>query len=158
MAASCWISWASSGRSAGLGWAPHTFLAIVSAAGLPAWICGSSSDTQCENHRTLDAPEITQNNKPNRRLKLWEISGHANYYRENMFGTMDVENDEYQLKPMNCPGHILIYKSRARSYRELPMRLAELGTVYRYERSGVMHGLMRVRGFTQDDAHIFCMQ
>jgi threonyl-tRNA synthetase len=91
------------------------------------------------------------------RLKLWEISGHANFYRENMFGTMDVENDEYQLKPMNCPGHILIYKARGRSYRELPMRLAELGTVYRYERSGVMHGLMRVRGFTQDDAHIFCM-
>ena len=91
------------------------------------------------------------------RLHLWEISGHANFYRENMFGAMDVENDLYQLKPMNCPGHILIYKSRARSYRELPMRLAELGTVYRYERSGVMHGLLRVRGFTQDDAHIFCM-
>ena len=91
------------------------------------------------------------------RLHLWEISGHANFYRENMFGAMEVEKDEYQLKPMNCPGHILIYRSRARSYRELPMRLAELGTVYRYERSGVMHGLLRVRGFTQDDAHIFCM-
>ncbi|MFZ0962276.1 MAG: threonine--tRNA ligase [Terriglobia bacterium] len=91
------------------------------------------------------------------RLHLWETSGHTNFYRENMFGVMDVENDKYQLKPMNCPGHILIYKSRARSYRELPMRLAELGTVYRFERSGVMHGLMRVRGFTQDDAHIFCM-
>jgi threonyl-tRNA synthetase len=73
-----------------------------------------------------------------------------------MFGSMDVENAEYQLKPMNCPGHILIYKSRLRSYRELPIRLAELGTVYRFERSGVLHGLMRVRGFTQDDAHIFC--
>jgi threonyl-tRNA synthetase len=91
------------------------------------------------------------------RLHLWETSGHTNFYRENMFGAMDVENDRYQLKPMNCPGHILIYKSRARSYRELPIRMAELGTVYRYERSGVMHGLMRVRGFTQDDAHIFCM-
>ncbi len=91
------------------------------------------------------------------RLHLWEISGHTNFYRENMFGVMDVENDEYQLKPMNCPGHILIYKSRPRSYRELPMRLAELGTVYRFERSGVVHGLLRVRGFTQDDAHIFCM-
>jgi len=91
------------------------------------------------------------------RLHLWETSGHTNFYRENMFGAMEVENDKYQLKPMNCPGHILIYKSRARSYRELPMRLAELGTVYRYERSGVMHGLLRVRGFTQDDAHIFCM-
>jgi threonyl-tRNA synthetase len=91
------------------------------------------------------------------RLHLWETSGHTNFYRENMFGVMDVENDQYQLKPMNCPGHILIYRSRARSYRELPMRLAELGTVYRYERSGVTHGLLRVRGFTQDDAHIFCM-
>ncbi len=91
------------------------------------------------------------------RLHLWEISGHTNFYRENMFGAMDVENDHYQLKPMNCPGHILIYKSRTRSYRDLPLRFAELGTVYRYERSGVMHGLMRVRGFTQDDAHIFCM-
>jgi len=90
------------------------------------------------------------------RLHLWEISGHTGFYRENMFGAMDVENDQYQLKPMNCPGHILIYKSRARSYRELPMRLGELGTVYRYERSGVTHGLLRVRGFTQDDSHIFC--
>jgi threonyl-tRNA synthetase len=91
------------------------------------------------------------------RLHLWETSGHTNFYRENMFGPMPVENDRYQLKPMNCPGHILIYKSRRRSYRELPLRFAELGTVYRYERSGVMHGLLRVRGFTQDDAHIFCM-
>ena len=90
------------------------------------------------------------------RLDLWNTSGHTNFYRENMFGPMEVEKAEYQLKPMNCPGHILIYKSRLRSYRELPMRLAELGTVYRYERSGVLHGLMRVRGFTQDDAHIFC--
>jgi threonyl-tRNA synthetase len=91
------------------------------------------------------------------RLHLWETSGHTNFYRENMFGPMAVENDNYQLKPMNCPGHILIYKSRRRSYRELPLRFAELGTVYRFERSGVMHGLLRVRGFTQDDAHIFCM-
>ncbi|MGH9452473.1 MAG: threonine--tRNA ligase [Terriglobia bacterium] len=90
------------------------------------------------------------------RRHLWEISGHTNFYQENMFGAMEVENDEYQLKPMNCPGHILIYKSRVRSYRELPQRYAELGTVYRYERSGVLHGLLRVRGFTQDDAHIFC--
>jgi threonyl-tRNA synthetase len=91
------------------------------------------------------------------RLHLWQTSGHTDFYRENMFGAMDVENDQYQLKPMNCPGHILIYKSRRRSYRELPLRFAELGTVYRYERAGVLHGLMRVRGFTQDDAHIFCM-
>jgi threonyl-tRNA synthetase len=90
------------------------------------------------------------------RRHLWETSGHTNFYRENMFGPMEVEGDEYQLKPMNCPGHILIYKSRVRSYRELPLRFAELGTVYRYERSGVLHGLLRVRGFTQDDAHIFC--
>ena len=91
------------------------------------------------------------------RLDLWKTSGHTNFYRENMFGPVEVEKADYQLKPMNCPGHILIYKSRLRSYRELPVRLAELGTVYRYERSGVLHGLLRVRGFTQDDAHIFCM-
>ena len=90
------------------------------------------------------------------RLDLWKTSGHADFYRENMFGPIEVEKAEYQLKPMNCPGHILIFKSHLRSYRELPVRLAELGTVYRYERSGVLHGLMRVRGFTQDDAHIFC--
>ncbi len=92
------------------------------------------------------------------RRHLWEISGHTGFYKDSMFGPLEVEKDEYQLKPMNCPGHILIYKSRLRSYRELPVRLAELGTVYRYERSGVLHGLMRVRGFTQDDAHIFCMR
>jgi threonyl-tRNA synthetase len=91
------------------------------------------------------------------RLELWKTSGHANFYRENMFGPIEVEKDDYQLKPMNCPGHILIYKSHLRSYRDLPQRYAELGTVYRYERSGVLHGLLRVRGFTQDDAHIFCM-
>jgi len=91
------------------------------------------------------------------RLDLWKTSGHTDFYRDNMFGAVEVEKADYQLKPMNCPGHILIYKSRLRSYRELPVRLAELGTVYRYERSGVLHGLLRVRGFTQDDAHIFCM-
>ena len=90
------------------------------------------------------------------RLDLWKTSGHANFYRENMFGPIEVEKADYQLKPMNCPGHVLIFKSHLRSYRELPVRLAELGTVYRYERSGVLHGLLRVRGFTQDDAHIFC--
>ncbi len=90
------------------------------------------------------------------RLDLWKTSGHTDFYRENMFGAMEVEKADYQLKPMNCPGHILIYKSHLRSYRDLPVRLAELGTVYRYERSGVLHGLLRVRGFTQDDAHIFC--
>ncbi|MGB6946112.1 MAG: threonine--tRNA ligase [Bryobacteraceae bacterium] len=90
------------------------------------------------------------------RRDLWKISGHANFYSDNMFKPMELDDAEYQLKPMNCPGHILIYKDKLRSYRDLPVRLGELGTVYRYERSGVMHGLMRVRGFTQDDAHIFC--
>ena len=90
------------------------------------------------------------------RLDLWKVSGHANYYADNMFKPMELDDAEYQLKPMNCPFHILIYKDRQRSYRDLPVRLGELGTVYRYERSGVMHGLLRVRGFTQDDAHIFC--
>jgi threonyl-tRNA synthetase len=90
------------------------------------------------------------------RRDLWKTSGHANFYGENMFTPMELDDAEYQLKPMNCPGHILIYADKLRSYRDLPVRLGELGTVYRYERSGVMHGLMRVRGFTQDDAHIFC--
>lgn len=90
------------------------------------------------------------------RWQLWQTSGHANFYTENMFDRMALDDAEYQLKPMNCPFHILIYKDRLRSYRELPVRLGELGTVYRYERSGVLHGLLRVRGFTQDDAHIFC--
>ncbi len=90
------------------------------------------------------------------RRDLWRISGHLDFYAENMFAPMKIDEVEYQLKPMNCPFHILIYKSRRRSYRELPLRWCELGTVYRYERSGVLHGLMRVRGFTQDDAHIFC--
>ncbi len=90
------------------------------------------------------------------KLHLWETSGHTGFYQENMFSPMDVEEVDYQLKPMNCPFHITIYKNQIRSYRDLPIRLFELGTVYRYERSGVLHGLMRVRGFTQDDSHIFC--
>jgi threonyl-tRNA synthetase len=90
------------------------------------------------------------------RLDLWKISGHWELYREYLYSPMDIEGQEYILKPMNCPFHIKIYQSRRHSYRELPIRLAELGTVYRYERSGVLHGLARVRGFTQDDAHIFC--
>lgn len=88
--------------------------------------------------------------------KLFEISGHLENFRESMFGAMDVEGASYRLKPMNCPGHIAIYQSRQRSYRDLPIRFAEFGTVYRYERSGVLHGMLRVRGFTQDDAHVFC--
>jgi threonyl-tRNA synthetase len=90
------------------------------------------------------------------RLDLWKTSGHLDYYRDNMFTPMKVEASEYQLKPMNCPFHIMIYKSHLRSYRDLPIRYGELGTVYRYERTGVLHGLLRVRGFTQDDAHLFC--
>ena len=91
------------------------------------------------------------------RIKLWQTSGHTDFYRENMFGPMEVEGDKYLIKPMNCPFHIKIYKTQTRSYRDLPLRWAELGTVYRYERSGVLYGLVRVRGFTQDDAHIICM-
>jgi len=90
------------------------------------------------------------------RLDLWKTSGHANFYAENMFKPIELDDAEYQLKPMNCPFHILIYADKQRSYRDLPVRLGELGTVYRYERSGVLNGLFRVRGFTQDDAHIFC--
>ncbi len=90
------------------------------------------------------------------RLDLWKTSGHVDFYKENMYAPMPVESSEYQLKPMNCPFHIMVYKSHLRSYRDLPIRYGELGTVYRYERSGVLHGLMRVRGFTQDDAHLFC--
>jgi len=87
---------------------------------------------------------------------LWQTSGHLDFYSESMYSPMEVEGSDYYIKPMNCPFHIMIYKDRLRSYRELPLRWAELGTVYRYERSGVLHGLMRVRGFTQDDAHVFC--
>jgi len=91
------------------------------------------------------------------RRQLFRTSGHEGYYSQNMFDAMELDDAEYRLKPMNCPGHILIYRDSLKSYRDLPVRLGELGTVYRYERSGVMHGLLRVRGFTQDDAHIFCM-
>jgi threonyl-tRNA synthetase len=89
-------------------------------------------------------------------VKLWQTSGHTEYYKANMYSPIDIEGVEYQLKPMNCPFHITIYRQHLHSYRELPFRFAELGTVYRFERSGVLHGLLRVRGFTQDDAHIFC--
>ena len=92
------------------------------------------------------------------RANLWETSGHLGFYSENMYAPMEIDEQRYYIKPMNCPFHIQIYKSRKRSYRELPLRWAELGTVYRYERAGVLHGLMRVRGFTQDDAHIYCTE
>ena len=90
------------------------------------------------------------------KVDLWKTSGHWNYYQDSMYPPIDIEGQEHVIKPMNCPGHILMYKTQLRSYRQLPLRWAELGTVYRWERSGVLHGLTRVRGFTQDDAHIFC--
>ena len=91
------------------------------------------------------------------RSTLWETSGHLDFYADGMYSPMDIDGDDYYIRPMNCPFHIQIYNNTRRSYRELPMRLAELGTVYRYERSGTLHGALRVRGFTQDDAHIICM-
>ena len=89
---------------------------------------------------------------------LWETSGHLDFYKDSMYSGMKIDEQDYYVKPMNCPFHIMIYETKLRSYRDLPLRWAELGTVYRYEKSGVLHGLMRVRGFTQDDAHIFCAQ
>lgn len=103
------------------------------------------------DYKILFSPHIA-------RLHLWQQSGHWDFYRENMYSPMEIEDIAYELKPMNCPFHIDVYKSQLRSYRNLPIRYAELGTVYRYERSGTLHGLMRVRGFTQDDAHIFCRE
>ncbi len=100
------------------------------------------------NYQIIYTPHIA-------RLHLWDISGHTQFYRENMYSPIDIDGVKFQLKPMNCPFHITIYKSQIRSYRNLPVRFAELGTVYRYEKTGVLHGLLRVRGFTQDDAHIF---
>ncbi|MCE5195507.1 MAG: threonine--tRNA ligase [Nitrospiraceae bacterium] len=102
-------------------------------------------------YKMLYSPHIAK-------LNLWKTSGHVDFYKDNMYSPMEIDGVEYELKPMNCPFHIEVYKSSLRSYRELPIRYAELGTVYRYERSGVLHGLMRVRGFTQDDAHVFCME
>ena len=90
------------------------------------------------------------------RSVLWDTSGHLRWYRDGMYAPIDIEDEHYYLKPMNCPFHMLIFNSRIRSYRDLPMRFAELGTVYRYEPSGTLRGLLRVRGFTQDDAHLFC--
>lgn len=92
------------------------------------------------------------------KIDLWQMSGHLDFYKDNMFTPIEFDNTQYQLRPMNCPFHIVVFKSKNRSYRDMPIKWAELGTVYRYERKGVLHGLMRVRGFTQDDAHIFCTQ
>ncbi|MEK9728214.1 MAG: threonine--tRNA ligase [Candidatus Margulisiibacteriota bacterium] len=106
---------------------------------------------QKHGYETVFSPHVGREN-------LWQTSGHLEFYEENMFSAMDIDNSAYFMKPMNCPFHIAIYQQQQMSYRELPVRYAELGTVYRYERSGVLHGLMRVRGFTQDDAHIFCTE
>jgi threonyl-tRNA synthetase len=103
------------------------------------------------DYKILFTPHIAK-------IDLWKTSGHLDFYHENMYSPMEIEGVDYEIKPMNCPFHIHVYKSALRSYRDLPMRYAELGTVYRYERSGVLHGLLRVRGFTQDDAHIFCRE
>jgi threonyl-tRNA synthetase len=102
-------------------------------------------------YKILYSPHIAK-------LNLWQRSGHLDFYRENMYSPMEIEGTDYEIKPMNCPFHIHVYKTNLRSYKDLPIRYAELGTVYRYERSGVLHGLLRVRGFTQDDAHIFCRE
>jgi len=102
-------------------------------------------------YKILYSPHIAK-------LQLWQTSGHLDFYRENMYSPMEIEGIDYEIKPMNCPFHIHVYKNSLRSYKELPIKYAELGTVYRYERSGVLHGLLRVRGFTQDDAHIFCRE
>jgi threonyl-tRNA synthetase len=102
-------------------------------------------------YKILYSPHIAK-------LNLWQRSGHLDFYRENMYSPMEIEGVDYELKPMNCPFHIQVFNNSLRSYKELPVRYAELGTVYRYERSGVLHGLLRVRGFTQDDAHIFCRE
>ncbi|MFA6055806.1 MAG: threonine--tRNA ligase, partial [Thermodesulfovibrionales bacterium] len=103
------------------------------------------------DYKTLYSPHIAK-------LNLWKISGHLDFYRENMYSPMEIDGVDYEIKPMNCPFHIHVYRNSLRSYKDLPIRYAELGTVYRYERSGVLHGLLRVRGFTQDDAHIFCRE
>jgi threonyl-tRNA synthetase len=102
-------------------------------------------------YKVLYSPHIAK-------LDLWRTSGHLDFYSENMYSPMEIDGIEYELKPMNCPFHIQVFKHSLKSYKELPVRYAELGTVYRYERSGVLHGLLRVRGFTQDDAHIFCRE
>lgn len=129
-------------------------------AGLPLWhpkgaiLRRQIEDFLIEEHLKNDyqivfTPHIA-------RLSLWKTTGHWNFYRESLYPPMKLEGEEYIVKPMNCPGHILIYKAKIRSYKDLPIRWFELGTVYRYEKSGVLHGLTRIRGFTQDDAHIFC--
>ncbi len=129
-------------------------------SGLPLWLPKGAklrkiiqdylySELNSQEYEWVSTPHIG-------RLNLWKISGHWNHYRENMYSPIKIDEEEYMIKPMNCPFHVKIYKSETRSYRDLPIKYAEFGTVYRYERSGTLHGLTRVRGFTQDDAHIWC--
>jgi len=129
-------------------------------AGLPLWlpkgaylrrtVMNYAFDTYLDNgYQPISTPHIASS-------KLWQHSGHVDFYKEGLYGEFSVEDEQYRLKPMNCPFHVAIYKSKPHSYRDLPLRYTEMGTVYRYERSGVLHGLTRVRGFTQDDAHIIC--
>ena len=129
-------------------------------AGLPLWMPKGTSlikiiedylykELNQAGYKWIRSPHIAN-------LQIWKTSGHWDFYRENLYAPIDVEKEKYMLKPMNCPFHIKVYKSKIRSYKDLPVKLAELGTVYRYEKSGVLHGLVRVRGFTQDDAHIWC--
>ena len=129
-------------------------------AGLPLWMPKGVilrkiiedylyEELKKEGYQWLATPHIGK-------LQLWKASGHWDLYRENMYSPIKIDEEEYELKPMNCPFHLKIYQSKIRSYKDLPLKYAELGTVYRYEKSGVLHGLVRVRGFTQDDAHIFC--
>jgi threonyl-tRNA synthetase len=129
-------------------------------AGLPIWMPKGAilrkiiqdflfEELEKEGYEWVVTPHIGN-------LNLWKTSGHWELYRENMYSPIKIDEEEYMLKPMNCPFHVKVYKSKIRSYKDLPIKYAEFGTVYRYERSGVLHGLTRVRGFTQDDAHIFC--
>lgn len=129
-------------------------------AGLPLWLPKGAilrhiiedylyKELKNQGYQWLVTPHIAH-------LSLWKTSGHWNFYRENIYSPIEIDKEKYLLKPMNCPFHVKVYNSKIRSYKDLPLRFAELGTVYRYERSGVLHGLVRVRGFTQDDAHIWC--
>ncbi len=131
-------------------------------AGLPVWLPKGTAlrtaikefltdELKRSGYQMVETPHIAHK-------ELWETSGHLGFYKENMYSSFKADKQEFLVKPMNCPFHIAVYKNKQRSYRELPMRLAEFGTVYRYEKSGVLHGLMRVRGFTQDDAHIICRE
>ena len=136
--------------------APTRMWAAVWCSGIPM---ARMSVTKLNNTARKNTSRTVMNlcNSPHiGKAQLWETSGHLTWYEEYMYSSLDIDQESYFLKPMNCPFHIMIYKNSLHSYRELPLRWAEWGTVYRYERSGVLHGMLRVRGFTQDDAHIFC--